>query len=108
MFKKWRPGDLLEGRFEIARLLGSGGMATVYLARQRGLDRYVALKRLEILGREEMPNDPLVVERFLREARVSASFNRTRESPCMSAFSEERTTGVEPATFGLGSRRSTN
>jgi serine/threonine protein kinase len=47
--------------------VGSGGAATVYLARQSDLDRFVALKELHGL------RDVSVTRRFLREARVAAS-----------------------------------
>lgn len=56
------PADLLE-RFEILSRLGEGGMGTVFLARQRSLERLVAIKVLKIL-------EPLERERFRREARV--------------------------------------
>ncbi|MCM1965242.1 serine/threonine-protein kinase [Streptomyces sp. G1] len=67
---------LIDGRFELARPLGSGGMGTVWLARDIALDREVALK-------EVRPPDPataaaqpgLVVqlrERAVREARALA------------------------------------
>ena len=39
------------GRYEIVRQLGRGGMATVHLARQRALDREVALKELHPAAR---------------------------------------------------------
>src|SRR3954470_23787034 len=58
-------------QLEIIRLLGQGGMGAVYLARQRNLDRLVALKIL---------NPPAIVgqdfaERFTREARALAKLS---------------------------------
>jgi hypothetical protein len=57
------------GRYEIVRAIGRGGMATVYLARQRDLERDVALKELAPFG------DPGVARRFLREARLAGSLS---------------------------------
>jgi serine/threonine protein kinase len=60
------------GRFEILGRIGRGGMATVYLARQSGLDREVALKELASVD----PKDaPAFAERFLRESRISGSLS---------------------------------
>jgi tRNA A-37 threonylcarbamoyl transferase component Bud32 len=56
-------------QLEIVELLGVGGMGVVYKARQRRLDRWVALK---ILPRE-IATDPTFAERFGREARAMAS-----------------------------------
>src|SRR4051812_6113025 len=58
------------GRYEIRRVIGRGGMATVYLAHQSDLDRDVALKELR-LG--DGPPEPGVAQRFLREARLASS-----------------------------------
>ena len=53
---------------EVVERLGAGGMGVVFKARQRALDRWVALK---ILPRH-LAGDPAFVERFQREARLLA------------------------------------
>ncbi|TWU11416.1 Serine/threonine-protein kinase PknB [Symmachiella macrocystis] len=55
-------------QLEILALLGQGGMGAVYTARQKKLDRLVALKII----RPESANDPAFAERFNREARTLA------------------------------------
>jgi hypothetical protein len=57
--------------YELQRVIGRGGMATVYLARQPGLNRLVALKEL---GGLRAP-DPSYAQRFVREARVVGSLS---------------------------------
>ena len=76
---RWTPPpiDELATRFpelEITRLLGRGGMGAVYQARQKNLDRTVALKILP----PEMAQDPAgggFAERFAREAQSMARLN---------------------------------
>ncbi|MGI9516176.1 MAG: serine/threonine-protein kinase, partial [Pirellulaceae bacterium] len=65
-----QPSDL-QHRFEnleIIELLGHGGMGAVYKARQKNLDRIVALKILS----PNLTNDPSFAQRFTREARTLA------------------------------------
>ena len=66
------PGTtVFNGRYELHRRLGRGGMAEVYLARDQLLDRPVAVKVLF----PEFATDPAFVERFRREATAAANLN---------------------------------
>ncbi len=57
--------------YQILRRLGRGGMADVYVALHKTLERQVALKVL----RRQLANDAGYVERFRREARAAAKLN---------------------------------
>jgi eukaryotic-like serine/threonine-protein kinase len=59
------------GSYDIVSLLGVGGMGEVYRARDRKLQRHVALKVLP----ELFATDPERLSRFEREARLLASLN---------------------------------
>ena len=63
--------DLTVGGFRILRLLGRGGMASVYLARQLSVDRKVALKVLDPRVRRE----PRTVRLFLNEIQLTAQLD---------------------------------
>jgi serine/threonine-protein kinase len=64
-------GRLFTNRYEIQREIAQGGMAEVYLARDRLLERNVALKALF----PEYAREPTFVERFRREAQAAANLN---------------------------------
>ena len=59
------------GPYEIIAAIGAGGMGVVYRAKDTRLNRTVAIKILP----EQLSNNPLVRERFDREARAIASLS---------------------------------
>jgi eukaryotic-like serine/threonine-protein kinase len=61
-------GTVLSSRYRLESKLGSGGMSTVYLARDETLERWVAAKVLH----REISDQPDQIERFRREARAVA------------------------------------
>ena len=61
-------GRILGDRYQLGSLLGVGGMARVYVASDRVLERQVAVKVLS----PPYAQDPSFVERFRREARAAA------------------------------------
>jgi serine/threonine protein kinase len=61
------PGAVVLDRYVIQKVIGRGGMAAVYLARNQETERLVALKILD----PEISADPSYVERFRREARAA-------------------------------------
>jgi serine/threonine-protein kinase len=64
-------GTVLSGRYRLESKLGSGGMSTVYLARDETLQRWVAVKVMH----REMSDQPDQLERFRREARAVAQLS---------------------------------
>jgi hypothetical protein len=61
-------GALLSGRYRLERVVGAGGMATVWRARDQVLGRPVAVKVLS----DALAANPTYVARFAREARTAA------------------------------------
>ncbi len=64
-------GTVLSGRYKLEAKLGSGGMSTVYLARDTTLDRQVAVKVMH----REMSEQADQLERFRQEARAVAKLS---------------------------------
>lgn len=59
---------LLDGKYDVGDLIGSGGMGEVYCAEQRDLSRTVAIKML----RSDLRADPSIRHRFHSEAMVGS------------------------------------
>jgi eukaryotic-like serine/threonine-protein kinase len=62
-------GAVLDGRYEVLRRVGAGGMAVVYEVRRLGLERRMAIKVLL----PELAENPVNVKRFIREARAASA-----------------------------------
>lgn len=71
-----KPGDVLDGRWEILRHIATGGKGEVYLARQSALDRDVAVKVVsqELIDAYEGDQEEIAgeMERFRREVLAMA------------------------------------
>jgi serine/threonine protein kinase len=81
---KERLSQTLAGRYEIIRLLGRGGMAVVFLARDLMLEREVAIKVLP----PEMSHDTKLIPRFQQEAKTAARLDHPNIIPIYRVESE--------------------
>ncbi|HMY16045.1 MAG TPA: serine/threonine-protein kinase [Polyangium sp.] len=61
------PGDLLQSRYRLVRMLGSGASGTVWAAKNELIDREVALKILH----PDVATDSVQLQRFFNEAKAS-------------------------------------
>jgi serine/threonine-protein kinase len=85
-------GEELVGRYRIDGPLGAGGMATVHRGHDLRLGRDVAIKML-------LPNlagDPIIAERFDREARALAALNHPNVVAVFDVEPGDPAAGVEP------------
>jgi serine/threonine-protein kinase len=64
-----KVGDLISGKYRLIRIIGDGGMGTVFEAQHEYLGTAVALKFLHA----ELAERPGLVARFLQEARLAAT-----------------------------------
>lgn len=72
------------GRYLLVRLLGRGGMGSVFLAHDQELDRDVAIKFPEFDNQPEIKavrSRPVAIERFRREARAMATLQHPNLCP---------------------------
>ncbi len=80
--------SLLGGRYQLGQMIGTGGMADVYIAQDQRLSREVAVKIL----RSDLAKDPAFVARFRKEAKAAAGLNH----PAIVAVYDS---GEEPAPY---------
>ena len=80
--------SLLGGRYLLGEMIGTGGMADVYIAQDQRLSREVAIKILQ----SDLAKDPSFVARFRKEARAAAGLNH----PAIVAVYDS---GEEPAPY---------
>ena len=85
-------GELIDGRYQLNKLIASGGMASIYAGVDLRLDRPVAVKIMH----EHLANDEEFVTRFIREAKATAALNH----PNVVAIQDQGwNTGGVPAVF---------
>ncbi|MFM8841640.1 MAG: protein kinase domain-containing protein, partial [Actinomycetota bacterium] len=80
---------LLGNRYEIGKMIGTGGMADVYLAKDKRLSRDVAVKVL----RSELVRDTTFVSRFRKEALSAAGLNHPGIVAVYDSGEEENSSG---------------
>lgn len=64
-------GELIDGRYQLSRLIASGGMASIYIGIDTRLDRNVAVKIMH----PHLASDEEFVNRFIREAKAAAALS---------------------------------
>src|SRR4051794_31389101 len=89
------------GGYELLHEIGSGGMATVYLARQVDLGRLSALKELGGLNRP----DPTYARRFVREAQMAGSLSHPNIVTVYDYLTHEGTPYIAMEYLARGSLR---
>jgi serine/threonine-protein kinase len=83
-----QPLPILDGRYQLLRRIGEGGMGAVFEARHVGTSRRVAVK---IIADESLSKNPEVVDRFRREALAGGAI----ESQHIAHVTD---TGIDPAS----------
>ncbi len=82
-----QPGTLLNGRYEIVRPLGRGGMGTVFLAEHLQLQTTLAIKEVCSPGQSEEERQA-TLEQYQREARFLVQLNHPNLPKVTDAFVE--------------------
>ncbi|MEY3710409.1 MAG: hypothetical protein RLZZ99_230 [Actinomycetota bacterium] len=83
---------ILGERYEVGEMIGTGGMADVYLADDLRLHREVAVKIL----RSDLARDPAFVNRFNKEALAAAALNHPGIVSVYDSGQEQTASGTMP------------
>lgn len=83
---------ILGDRYELGQMIGTGGMADVYLANDKRLHREVAVKVL----RSDLARDPAFISRFNKEALAAAGLNHPGIVAVYDSGQESTPSGVMP------------
>lgn len=70
-------GDLVDADYELLEEIGSGAMGTIYAARQKGVDRTVALKTIK----DDVEQNHENIEKFLYEAQITGDLDHPNIVP---------------------------
>lgn len=79
--QKLKSGDLIEQRFRVKNLLGSGGFGSVWSAHDQETGADIAIKLLH----PHLLHSPWILERFTREAEILSRFAHPRVARCIHA-----------------------
>lgn len=81
MISQLMPGTILQGRYRIVRLLGQGGMSTVYEAHDLSLNRRCVIK-------ENLDTSPQAQQQFQQEAHMLAALRHPNLPQVIDVFEE--------------------
>lgn len=90
-------GDVLAGRFHLVRVIGEGGMGTVYEAIDRELGSTVALKTV----RADIARDPAALDRFRREINLARRVTHPNACRIFDLFHHRGDNAAEPGVAFL-------
>jgi serine/threonine-protein kinase len=82
-------GQILNNRYQVIRLLGTGGMGAVYYARDPVLNRQVAIKQLQADPITGQLTAERIQAQFQREAQILASLHHPNLPRVTDYFSED-------------------
>ncbi len=85
-------GELIDGRYQLQKLIAAGGMASIYAAMDTRLDRLVAVKIMH----PHLANDEEFVNRFIKEAKATAALSHPN---VVSVQDQGWNEGGSPAVF---------